>query len=37
MIDPAVIVQKIVVNTSSSRNASSYLGPPESFHSHAGM
>ena len=28
----AVLVQKIVVNTSSARAATSYLGPPESFH-----
>jgi hypothetical protein len=31
MIDPAVIVEKIVVNTPASRNAPSYLGPAESF------
>jgi hypothetical protein len=33
MIDPAVLIQKIVVNTSTAKPAPSYLGPPESFHS----
>jgi hypothetical protein len=31
MVDPGVVVQKIVVNTPSASNASTYLGPPESF------
>jgi hypothetical protein len=31
MIDPAVVVQKIVVNTPASSNARTYLGPPESY------
>lgn len=31
MVDPAVVVQRIVVNTAKSTNAPSYLGPPESF------
>jgi hypothetical protein len=30
MIDPGVVVQKIVVDTAASRRAASYLGPPES-------
>jgi hypothetical protein len=32
MVDPAVLVQKIIVNTSAAKPAPSYLGPPESFH-----
>ncbi len=32
MVDPAVVVQKIVVNTPSAAKATTYLGPPESFH-----
>jgi hypothetical protein len=32
MVDPAVVVQKIVVTTSSAAKATTYLGPPESFH-----
>jgi hypothetical protein len=31
MVDPAVVVQKIIVNTSTAKPATSYLGPPESF------
>ena len=31
MVDPAVVVQSIVVNTAKSKNGPSYLGPPESF------
>ena len=31
MVDPAVVVQKIVVDTPASRRAPTYLGPPESF------
>ena len=30
-VDPAVVVQKIVVDTSASRRAATYLGPPESY------
>jgi hypothetical protein len=33
MVDPAVLVQKIVLTTSAAKPAPSYLGPPESFHS----
>ncbi len=32
MVDPAVVVQKIVVNTASAGKVTTYLGPPESFH-----
>ncbi len=35
MVDPAVIVEKIVVNTPASKNAPSYLGPPESYYGRA--
>jgi hypothetical protein len=31
MVDPAVVVQKIVVDTQASRRAPTYLGPPESL------
>ena len=31
MVDPAVVVQKIVVHTPESKNPATYLGPPESF------
>src|SRR5688572_28285955 len=31
MVDPAVVVQKIVVDTPASRRAQTYLGPPESY------
>jgi hypothetical protein len=31
MIDPAVVVQKIVVNTPAAANARTYLGPPENY------
>jgi hypothetical protein len=31
MVDPAVVVQKIVVQTSDSPQAQTYLGPPENF------
>ena len=31
MVDPAVVVQKIIVDTPASRRAASYLGPPESY------
>ena len=31
MVDPAVVVQKIVVSTASAPKATTYLGPPESF------
>jgi hypothetical protein len=30
MVDPAVVVQKIVVDTPASRRGATYLGPPES-------
>jgi hypothetical protein len=30
MIDPGVVVEKIVVDTTASRKAATYLGPPES-------
>jgi hypothetical protein len=32
MVDPAVVVQKIVVDTPASAKAPSYLGPPETYH-----
>jgi hypothetical protein len=32
MVDPAVVVQKIVLDTSASRRASTYLGPEESYY-----
>ena len=32
MVDPAVVLQKIVVNTSDAPLRRSYLGPEESFH-----
>jgi hypothetical protein len=32
MVDPGVVVQKIVVDTPASAKAKTYLGPPESFH-----
>ncbi len=35
MVDPAVLVQKIVVRTSAARDAASYLGPPETYHARA--
>ncbi|HEX4997040.1 MAG TPA: glycosyl hydrolase 115 family protein, partial [Terriglobia bacterium] len=31
MVDPGVVTQKIVVNTSASANPASYLGPPETY------
>ena len=31
MVDPAVVVQKIVVHTAESPKPATYLGPPESF------
>jgi len=31
MVDPAVLVQKIIVNTSAAKPTPGYLGPPESF------
>ena len=31
MVDPAVVVQKIVVHTTDSARPATYLGPPESF------
>ncbi len=31
MVDPAVVLQRIVVHTPESRNPATYLGPPESF------
>jgi hypothetical protein len=34
MVDPAVVVQKIIVDTPSSRRAATYLGPPESYRKH---
>ncbi len=35
MVDPAVLVQKIVVRTSAARDTESYLGPPETYHTPA--
>jgi len=32
MVDPAVVVQKIVVHTPASPKPATYLGPPESYH-----
>lgn len=32
MVDPAVVVQKVLVKTSTARNAPTYLGPPESYY-----
>jgi hypothetical protein len=32
MVDPAVVVQRIVVHTPDSTRPTTYLGPPESFH-----
>ena len=31
MVDPAVVLQRIVVHTPESKNPATYLGPPESF------
>jgi len=31
MVDPAVVLQRIVVHTAESKNPATYLGPPESF------
>jgi len=31
MVDPAVVVQKVIVDTPASRRTSTYLGPPESY------
>jgi hypothetical protein len=31
MVDPAVVLQKIVVHTAESAKPATYLGPPESF------
>jgi hypothetical protein len=33
MVDPAVVVQKIIVDSPASRRAATYLGPPESYRS----
>jgi hypothetical protein len=32
MVDPAVVVQKIVVTSNEAEGKTSYLGPPESYH-----
>jgi hypothetical protein len=32
MVDPAVVVQKVLVKTGAARNAATYLGPPESYY-----
>lgn len=32
MVDPAVVVQKIVITTREGEGRASYLGPPESYH-----
>jgi hypothetical protein len=31
MVDPGVVVQKIVVETPASARGTTYLGPPESY------
>ena len=36
MVDPGVVLQKIVVETSASKRATTYLGPPESYRSYRG-
>jgi len=32
MVDPGVVLERILINTPASAKAPSYLGPPESFH-----